>query len=74
MNVRVRAAYQHAEAMSDEKEVRNRDSVTIWLEHTLFIGKHRVHGCMKYACVRPRVLHTTCIVALCRSNAHLSLE
>ena len=37
MNVRVRAAYQHAEAVCDEKEVGNRDGVTIWLEHTLFI-------------------------------------
>ena len=44
MNVRVRAAYQHAEAVCDEKEVGNRDGVTIWLEHTLFMGRHRVHG------------------------------
>ena len=35
--VRVRAAYQHAEAVCDEKEVGNRDGVTIRLEQTLFI-------------------------------------
>ena len=35
--MRVRAAYQHAEAVCDEKEVGNRDGVTIRLEQTLFI-------------------------------------
>ena len=41
--MRVWAAYQHAEAVSDEEEVGHRDGVTIWLEHTLFIGRLRVH-------------------------------